>query len=144
MNPKISFPFALAAFLALSACSKAQAAKPEPKVFSKVEMQLTHIHGLQAAKLIASQPETIVLDIRTAGEYARSHIKGAINIEYDSMQFPDNLRSLDKAKPYLIYCRSGARSTRSLAIFKQEGFTNIIHMDGGLITWNASGLPLVQ
>ena len=52
----------------------------------------------------------VIIDVRTPEEYASGHIEKAINLDYYSETFKDELNKLDKNKTYLIYCRSGRRS----------------------------------
>jgi rhodanese-related sulfurtransferase len=95
-----------------------------------------NLNAGDAKKLIAEKGEALtVLDVRTPGEFAAGHLKGAKNIDFKADDFAAKLGKLDKTKPYLVHCRSGGRSTASLKTFKELGFTNIIHLDGGMIAW---------
>lgn len=95
---------------------------------------IINIDSNQAKKLIAENNVTI-LDIRTPQEFKTEHIKKAINIDYYSTDFRKKLVALDKSKTYLIYCRSGNRSSRSLSIFKKMNFSKIYHLKNGFIKW---------
>lgn len=88
--------------------------------------------------------DVIILDIRTPGEYEGGRIPGAINLDYLSPEFRNNLKKLDSEKTYLIYCRTGGRSGRSLAVFEEEGFTKIYHMNRGIAEWLRENLPLEE
>ncbi len=107
-------------------------------------MQITDVSAVEAAELLKARPDIIVLDVRTPGEFAAGHIEGALNIDFKNANFATEIGKLDTAKTYLVHCRSGARSTRSLPVFKENGFKTIIHMNGGIMDWNKSGLPTVQ
>ncbi len=69
------------------------------------------------------------------------HIENAINLNYYSKTFKDELSELDKSKTYLIYCRSGRRSGIALDIMKELGFTEVYNILGGITQWEAEGLP---
>jgi 3-mercaptopyruvate sulfurtransferase SseA len=56
----------------------------------------------------------ILLDIRTPQEYAQGHIPHAVLLDYYHPSFKASLQRLDRNKTYLIYCRSGNRSSRTL------------------------------
>lgn len=84
----------------------------------------------------------MVLDVRTPPEFAEGHLKGARNIDFTSPDFHDRLRSLNRNRTYLVYCRSGNRSNKALEAFRELGFTSVLHMNGGTLAWNAAGLPL--
>ncbi|EGY24847.1 rhodanese-like domain protein [Desulfovibrio sp. A2] len=84
----------------------------------------------------------MVLDVRTPPEFAEGHLQGARNIDFTSPEFRDRVRSLNRNRTYLMYCRSGNRSTKALEVFRELGFTSVLHMNGGTLAWNAAGLPL--
>lgn len=84
-----------------------------------------------------------ILDIRTAEEFSQGHVYGAVNVDfYQTAQFEAYLDQLDKAKPYLIYCRSGNRSGQALKIMETKGFTKVTNLKGGIAAWQAAGLEL--
>ena len=84
-----------------------------------------------------------LIDIRTIDEYKAGHLQGAKQIDYYQTQtFSDYLDSLDKNKKYLIYCRSGNRTGKTLTIMKQKGFTNVSDLAGGYNAWVAAELPI--
>ncbi len=85
-----------------------------------------------------------LLDIRTPGEFRQGHIPGAVLIDYYARDFVDRINALDRKKTYLVYCRSGNRSGRSLALFKRLGFAHVYHLETGLIGWSRENLPLVR
>lgn len=85
-----------------------------------------------------------ILDIRTASEYSAGHIKGAINIDFYSKDFKYKLSLLDKDKTYLLYCRTGNRTSKALAYFKELGFKKVYHLYGGISDWQNSGLPVYK
>ena len=86
--------------------------------------------------------DLILLDIRTPEEFANGRIRGAKLIDYYSSEFVERLKKLDRNKTYLIYCRSGNRTGRSLAIFKRLGFGKVYQLEGGLIGWVKERYPL--
>ncbi len=77
----------------------------------------------------------VLLDIRTPKEFNEFHIDKAINIDYYSRNFKNELEKLDKTKDYLIYCRSAHRSKGGLKIMKELGFKSVVDMDGGITKW---------
>ncbi|MFC2001288.1 rhodanese-like domain-containing protein [Chloroflexota bacterium] len=89
-------------------------------------------------------PNFTIIDVRTPEEYATGHIEKAMNLDYNSEIFRADINKLEKSKMYLIYCRSGHRSGLALSIMKELGFTEVYNMLGGIIEWEASGLPTVK
>ena len=89
-------------------------------------------------------PDFVLLDVRTPREYKKGYIDGALLLDYHSRDFADRLKALDRDKTYLIYCRSGNRSGKSLVIFEKLGFQHAYHLDTGLIGWSREKYPLVR
>lgn len=86
----------------------------------------------------------IIIDVRTPEEYASGRIEKAINLDYYSETFADELDKLDKDKTYLIYCRSARRSGQALDMMAELGFAEVYNMLGGMVRWEAVGLPTVK
>ena len=61
-----------------------------------------------------------LLDVRTPGEFARSHIEGFVNIPLDELR--DRIDELDSAKPVYVICQSGLRSYVACRILVGNGF----------------------
>ena len=89
-------------------------------------------------------PNVVLLDIRTPGEYESGHIDGAVLLDYYAHDFADRIKALDRDKTYLIYCRSGNRSGRSLTLFQKLGFTRAVHLQTGIKGWLAHGYTVVH
>ena len=85
-----------------------------------------------------------IIDIRTPAEYNEVRLENAINIDYYSETFSDDLDELDKNKTYLVYCRSGNRGGMALSIFKELGFKTVYNMGGGIIKWISEDRPVVE
>lgn len=66
-----------------------------------------------------------IVDVRTAQEFADSHLLGAVNIDILRSDFKSRIEKLDKNKKYFLYCRSGNRSGQAQALMKSLGFTNV-------------------
>jgi rhodanese-related sulfurtransferase len=66
----------------------------------------------------------LLLDVRTPGEYGMGHIEGAKNIPVDELgrRIPEVGA---KDRPVVVYCRSGARSARAVAMLKQAGYARV-------------------
>lgn len=88
-------------------------------------------------------PGTVLIDVRTPQEFAAGHIEGAVNIDVSASGFETALGELDPKVPYAVYCRSGNRSAKALAVMEHLGFVSAYHLDGGIGAWTRSGRPLV-
>ncbi len=85
-----------------------------------------------------------ILDIRTPGEFQSGHLAGSIPIDFYSQSFADQLKRLDKTKTYLVYCRTGNRSTKSMELFKKLKFQKVYHMAFGIRAWKSEGFGVVN
>jgi len=86
----------------------------------------------------------VTLDVRTQGEFMTGHIQDAQNIDFESGSFESQIESLDKNGTYAVYCRSGNRSGQAVKVMQDAGFKNIYNLNGGVIDWANTGLPLVN
>ena len=93
-------------------------------------------------KAVIENGEGQLIDIRTPREYQMGHIPGASTIDFYSSSYSSELAKLDKSKPIYIYCRSGSRTSKSVALLKSLGFTEIVNLKHGLIDWQRSGFGL--
>lgn len=69
----------------------------------------------------------LVVDTRTAGEYAGGHIKGAVNIPYNTIAQGIGKYITDKSTRIIVYCHSGARSGAAKRALQQAGYTNVVN-----------------
>ena len=94
-----------------------------------------------AYRMIRSDPEVEVLDVRTPMEYHRDgRIPGARLMPLSELQW--RLKELDPTKKYLVYCRTGNRSGQVCRFLAALGF-NMYNM-GGVVQWARYGLPLEE
>lgn len=93
------------------------------KTFLSVLSLITGIHSQKA--VYASSSDYIVLDVRTAEEFEQGHVTGAQNIDFLKSDFESKIDTLDKAKSYKLYCRSGNRSGKAEKKMKEKGFTHV-------------------
>jgi rhodanese-related sulfurtransferase len=118
-----------------------------PSCRAQQEQDIIALSPKEASSLIEKHRDDsdfVILDIRTPGEYQSGHLKDSIMIDYYSKSFVDEIGRLDKNKSYLVYCRSGNRSARSMALFKKLQFQKIYHLSAGINGWNSEGLPVVK
>jgi rhodanese-related sulfurtransferase len=111
------------------------------------DQQFPEVTPRQASALIEKHkgdPDFVILDIRTPGEYRSGHIENSIMIDFYSKTFAEEVNRLNREKTYLVHCRSGNRSTRSMALFEKLQFQKIYHLSSGINGWNSEGLPVVK
>jgi phage shock protein E len=76
----------------------------------------------------------LLVDVRTPAEFSSGHIDGAINLPLDRLSGSQKKLGKDKDKPIIVYCRSGARSSRAKSILEGAGYT-AVHNLGGMHNW---------
>lgn len=140
MNIKIS-TLCLCLFALVLSPGLAQEAKPETPA-AKVPAAVKHVNAEQAEKVIQETKDVVVLDIRTADEFKRGHIKGAKNIDFYADDFKAQIDKLDKSKTYVVHCASGGRSTMCLPVLSELKFQSVYHLDGGFKAWEKAGKPV--
>ena len=92
----------------------------------------------QVAEMLA-QGDIQLIDVRQPEEREAGRIAGDEFIELS--QLASEVDSIDRDRPVVFYCRSGARSAMATEAFRGAGF-DAHNMLGGLIEWDAAGLPL--
>jgi rhodanese-related sulfurtransferase len=92
----------------------------------------------------AGKKDFVVLDVRTPGEFAQGHIERAVLVDYRSPAFREEMAGRDRAKTYLVYCRTGNRSVGAMKIMRELGFRNYYHLEGGIKRWQEDGFPVVR
>ena len=126
----------------LAGCAPIDADSDGPPAVAK------SINATDALALIQSRqadPNFIIIDVRTAEEFATGHIANAVNICVTcTAQFRSTIAGLDRSRTYLVYCGSQHRSPTAIQILQEEGFTDLYELIGGLAAWQAAGLPTVQ
>lgn len=85
---------------------------------------------------IKNNPNAVIVDVRTPGEFQSGHIPNAINIDISSAEFPDKINALDRNKEYYVYCRSGGRSTTACQYMASLGFKNVNNLYGGVLSYD--------
>lgn len=87
---------------------------------------------------------SIILDVRTPGEYKEEHLAGARQLDFlNTSVFDAGIKLLDKSHTYYVYCRSGKRSHNACIKMKKQGF-KVFDMEGGILTWKKLGMPTTK
>lgn len=145
MNRSRSLAAALGAMsLTLVACGGAGVPPTEAApAITGAESGVRVVSPETAAATIADAPEgLVVLDVRTPEEFAEGHLDGAVLLDFYEPDFADRLAELDPDVPYVLYCRSGNRSGQARAMMDELGFSSVADVDGGILSWQAGGLPV--
>jgi phage shock protein E len=90
-----------------------------------------------AAKAIAD-PLYTVLDVRTPEEYAAGHLLRSQNLNFQAIDFGQQLSKLNPKGRYVLYCATGIRSGKAAALLQQRGIANVLNA-GGYLELKAAG-----
>lgn len=93
-----------------------------------------HINQVEARDIMAGDEPYVIVDVRRPDEYAKSHIKGAINVPNEDIadDQPAELADLDQV--LLVYCQTGRRSAAACKKLADIGYTRVLDF-GGIMTW---------
>jgi rhodanese-related sulfurtransferase len=75
---------------------------------------------------------------------AQGKIAGALEIDYYSPNFLDQVSQLAKDQELYLYCAVGARSEEAARLLIQQGYTKVYHLQGGIQAWSQQGMAIVQ
>ncbi len=104
----------------------------------------SQIKEVSTAEAQAQMTKSTIIDVREYDEFAAGHLPGAINIPRGVLEFKIGTvgECADKAKPYLIYCRTSGRAALSTVQLQKIGYTNLVSMAGGFEAWAKESRPV--
>jgi rhodanese-related sulfurtransferase len=106
--------------------------------------QTVQMSPVDFEKKLTTAKEKQIVDVRTAEEYSKGHLAGAVLIDYYKKDFKDQLSKLDKSKPVFVYCAAGGRSGSASEVLDDLGFKQVYDMKGGMNAWTKAGKPVVK
>lgn len=127
-------------------CSRPLLREPKHHIIVKEEA-MTHCSCTSKSKLDPSQEidasvlhkddyfkRCRLIDIRTTEEWNEGHIVNAVHWPLSRLENGE-LPPIDSEKPCILYCRSGARSSRALELLGEKGIKNVKHLKHGILSW---------
>ena len=131
--------FASALLLVAGIASPASAADPAPAAASGAAL-ISQTDLL--ARLERKDPDLLVLDVRTAAEFAAGHVPGARNVSHELLESRLDELSGARDKQVVLYCRSGRRTLLAEDVLRKAGFTRLAHLEGDYLAWEAEHRPI--
>lgn len=92
----------------------------------------------EAEALLKSNPQILIIDVRTQEEFAEGHIPGAQNVNFNSPIFLERMKAFE-GKTILLHCASGGRSGRALTLLSTLPLQKIYHLHKGFNGWQEAG-----
>jgi rhodanese-related sulfurtransferase len=105
------------------------------------ETRYREVTANEAAQFI-KKDHPLILDVRTAGEYSRGHLRDAVLIPVQELQKRLKELASYKDREILVYCATGNRSTVASKILIDNGFRQITNMRHGIYEWAEDNLPV--
>lgn len=98
---------------------------------------------LQATEMV-NHRDAVIIDVRSAADFAKGHIINALNIPMNG--FKNQLATLNKhkGKPIIVNCRSGSQSSMACGQLRKAGFEEVYNLQGGIMAWESANLPLTR
>ena len=121
--------------LVLTAFLPGSAEAGDPDAMMAPSISATELHEQPEA---GSAP--VVIDVRTAEEYASGHIPGALNVPYDEVA--ERIGEIDAPHGVALYCMVGPRARKGETALQAVGYERVFHLEGGLAAWKQAGLPV--
>ena len=120
-----------------------------PILSRKLRGQVNYINPFDLKKRLDVKEEIVVLDLRSASDFKRAHIAGAINIRPRQLVdiIEEKLSDDENSgvnKPVVLVCQSDLESIRTAKSFDRHGQSDVMVMKGGMFRWKRESLPVVE
>lgn len=89
----------------------------------------------QLRELLDSGAKLALIDVREPVEFDIVHLDGAQLIPQSSINSGEGLAKLPADRMPVLYCKTGVRSVQALAVVRQAGFSDAVHLQGGIVAW---------
>jgi rhodanese-related sulfurtransferase len=99
------------------------------------------VSTLEATQLM-NRGDAIVIDLRTAEEFARGHVLGARSLPLADFERRAAELEKHKAKPVIVYASDPQRARGAVAALRKLGFGSVHNLTGGYAAWQQAGLPV--
>lgn len=138
---RLLYGFVLLLALVVAACGGPAA--PSNGSAAPVDLNnLAPLVGVQTANTLRTRNDVLLLDVREQSEDDQGHIPGITLLPMDEVA--NRLSEIPRDKTVIVTCRSGNRSSQVVAFLREQGFTNIHDLQGGIAAWEKAGLPVEQ
>lgn len=133
MNTNFKFILLLTSLVSLAPLG----ARAEDPIVTKVKrIEVGEYDRLRA------DTNNVILDVRSAAEFEKGRIPGAVNIDINSSKFSEKISALDTNKTYLVNCAVGMRSAKACQKMEAMGFNHLYDFKPGFDGWKKAGKPV--
>ncbi len=135
---RFSLAVVIFVILSLAACTAGPATPGPAPVATQVDVvQLGPNVNVATVNALQGRDNVVILDVREQSEYDAGHIPGVTLIPLNDVA--NRLNEIPKDKPVIVTCRSGNRSGQATDFLRQQGYTNVHNMTGGINAWQQAG-----
>jgi hydroxyacylglutathione hydrolase len=92
------------------------------------------------ARALVDDGNAVIVDVREPAEWRTGHIPNAVHVPLRNLE--KRAKKLPRDRPIIVQCRTGNRSRVAARMLRARGFTDVRNLRGGLLAWNAQGLPV--
>lgn len=138
---KLIAPFLIVLCLCMSCNQK----ESQPSKVGKMETDIPLVEKIQYRDISTDEMQSVygsedyvIIDVRTPEEIAKGMIDGAQHIDFVGKDFKDQIKQLDRNENYIVYCRSGGRSTKACQFMQKQGFKKVANLEGGYLAYTDS------
>lgn len=97
-----------------------------------------------ARAMLAENPDTLIVDVRTPAEFEAAHVPGSINLPLDQLNRHLDRIVQDAGGRILLMCQSGNRATQARTRLASAGLSTATVIAGGMNAWITAGGPVVR
>lgn len=92
---------------------------------------------------LASERHILMIDVRETEEVAELayQVPGIKNVPLSTLE--EHLDEIPRGQPVIVACKSGRRSAKAIMLLQACGYTRLTNMKGGMLSWEAKGLPVI-
>ena len=100
--------------------------------------EVVNVTAQEAQALLEKKEPLTIIDLRTPGEFSRGKIPGAVNVDFYSSDFENRVAAVAQkgTGPWLVYCRSGNRSTQAMPVLQKHLSGRVYHLFKGMQHWD--------
>ena len=91
-------------------------------------------------KRLQSNDKPLVVDVREPAEFDAGHIREALLVPLGTVA--NGLGDVAKDREIVLVCRSGRRSAKAHGILAAKGYTKLVNLEGGMLSWEKLGYPV--
>ncbi len=94
---------------------------------------LAELTAEELKKRIDRGEQVFILDVRNPEEYQICRIPGSVLLPLPAL--PQRFNELDRNREIVVHCKSGLRSQKAIQFLRQQGFTRLLNLKGGILAW---------